>query len=495
MADFFRKNMTLVVFLGIALIAAAVLVVMDVDRYHKIADSIRKIEEGGKAIREINSLGEKAPEEFQDDPEKTYAENLEDFKKWNERRKNPRIVKENADLILQDAEELKTRTWQTQRIYGQAYDAALNLFFKAVKDAKTGDDNVGKALEEQLKELDFAKLNATFAALIKGREQTVVNLAQEQQAKLFDELRAAAFKAPRKLNDEEKKAFETQAVAIFDKGFENFVAEVQKQTCEPLTGEGLAAGKALFLQAVGLQRSFSDGMEFSAYCESYCRMLIKNKSIPAADQELSAHDVFVILRSVDKKEMVSPNPPKDNIPHIVRRFQIYEDLFARMKTAGIIELLSLKKEGNIYGERNGDYRTYSFRVAVRGTLPQIRKFVNSMHQAYKDNRVYSISNFTLDFNYTEAENAATATAGNAEINQSLKVMRDYLAVAQARERQQQEIKEGKANPNPAGVKPVDETDSPDYGAASLGVNNQIVASFDFDYIIYVGDAIPKDKAR
>ncbi len=497
MADFVRKNMMLVIFLGITAVAAVVLVIMDIDRYYNIGGSIEKIEADGQKIQDINDTGREAPGEFKDNPEWTEEKREEEFAKWNKNRRDTRIVSGNADLILQDAAELKQKTWETQRIYGHAYDHAFGKFLNVLKSAQ----------DEKVKEI-FADLNIRSAQkkledCVKGKPFT--RYSKDEQAKLFLDLRNEICKAPRSVKDaKEKAAAESEAAALFDKAFAEFAKEVQSMTVEDFQNTTLGnPAQSLFLQVLGIPRFFNDSAMYSAYVDKLAGELVEKQAIPGKTRKLADWQIRNILMGYQKdNQQVQPPPPQDNIPAYMTRIQIFENIFAQMKKAGLSDLDYLTPEGEVMGERIGnDYRAYSFKISVSGTLPEIRKFLNGLHQAYRENRVYRMNNLVLERldsiskDSSGRRTAAADAAKSGEITLSVSVIEKFIGIADRREKLEADKKAGKVVAGNDKQQLKDETEDPDYGAVSFGVNDQIAATFDFDYVIYTGDMITETKTK
>ncbi len=495
MADFIRKNMMLVIFLGITAVAAAVLVIMDLERYYKIGLSIEKIEADGDKITRINNTGRKAPGEFKENPEWTDEEREAAFEKWNKNRLDTRIVGGNATRILQDAADLEKKTWETQRVYGHAYDIAFNQFLQDAKNA-----SAGSAVKEAFAELDIPAVQKMLESCVKGKN--FARFSPEEQGRLFLELRNEICKAPCALkSDAEKNAFEKEAGTIFDNAFAGFAKSVQTTTSEDFSNITLGnPAQSLFLQVLGIPRFFNDSALYSAYVDKLASTLVDKQAFPMEDVKLLDWQVRNILAGLQRNNQeVQPPPHQDNIPYYMTRIQIYEDLFARMKKAGISDLITLLPEGETMGKREGsDYRIYSYKVAVNGSLPKIRKFMNSLHQAYKENRVYRISNFVLERkdSMTADNQGGVATVRSMEIVTSMRVIEKYIDIVDKREKLEAAKAAGKET-SLANDKFLvkNEEDDPDYGAVSLGAHDQIVARFDLDYVVYAGDMIGKTKTK
>ncbi|MBO5959862.1 MAG: L-serine ammonia-lyase, iron-sulfur-dependent, subunit alpha, partial [Lentisphaeria bacterium] len=118
----------------------------------------------------------------------------------------------------------------------------------------------------------------------------------------------------------------------------------------------------------------------------------------------------------------------DNIPYIVTRCQIYENLFTNMKNAGV-KYIALKRKGSDKPEpvkvegREVAFSAYPYEMVVRGTLPQIRDFANKLHQEYQNNRVYVVDSFVLSTDSGESAEA-DPTKRSVEVANSIRIIEE-----------------------------------------------------------------------
>ncbi|MBR3707482.1 MAG: hypothetical protein IKM17_00530, partial [Lentisphaeria bacterium] len=110
MSDFIKKNMPLVAVLGITVVVAAVLIVLVVMQYDMINEKMTNID---KINREIDSITSQT---------------------------NPRVVRENAKLINEDAVALQQKTKEQQRVFGCYLDPALQVFIDTLKKGAESEE-------------------------------------------------------------------------------------------------------------------------------------------------------------------------------------------------------------------------------------------------------------------------------------------------------------------------------------------------------------------
>lgn len=571
MPDFNRKKhiVLAIIFLATAIVLA-LLIGWDVYQFVRIQKSMSEIDACDKAIQDINDTGEEAPPEFKPDPNWNAEEKEAAFQKWDARRQNPRIVKKNAELIENDARELAGQTRKIQRVYGQVYDNAFETFLAnllipaasrplqtsaasapSVREAPDvspavsamGKDvaGVGKTatsspaapgkpvqsvsgvsspegLETErivIKEMEkwsFEGLRRKFRALIRQKARNgkpryrLKDVSVLDRENLFNTFRNELLKEPAGLPDDLAESYKKIAAEHFDYAFSLFRKDIQKMTVEDALDPKSEAARAAFLQALGLPRTMTR-TEFITYSASFREKILASESVPLISMDKSA-EIRSFMLFVGKKDP-DTIPPVDNIPQIIRRFQIFEDLFARIKAAGIIALLDIRQaEGcdDLLGRRsrNGDYHTYSYTVKLRGSLPQIRKFFNLLHQAYRDNRVYIVTSLSLK-TFSFAQKGMDASSDEVTVAQKMVSEAKHKSAQRLHQKTEKEAPatasplrpDSSASKPSAGekVKPSDETEDPNYGVTLLGNNDQLLVTFTFDYVIYVGDSIHKKTAH
>jgi len=84
----------------------------------------------------------------------------------------------------------------------------------------------------------------------------------------------------------------------------------------------------------------------------------------------------------------------EEIPVITTQWDIIGDIFKRLIDSDIKSVESINKR-SINGEQVGDYKVFNYTFEVVGTLPNIRKFVETLNKAYADNRVYVVRSVFL----------------------------------------------------------------------------------------------------
>lgn len=473
-SDFYKKNKTLVTFLILTLIAAVVLIIMCVSTCDHINTAIVEIKEKGARVEAINSKG-KAKD-----------------------RTNPKIVKGNAARIKKDASDLADKTRELQRVCGQGHDA----FFIA---AFCGED-----MPENMRSFG-AYLKAFATVTAKGEFKIadyIKSPSYSQLGKIFNAVRDEVAK-----NDEAK--------AQFDKAFAKFADALAKSTAENLkqfessaeSAQDLPA-KAVFLQVLGLPRTIHSD-NYLAYrnhlWDSFVRAYAADGSRAVSASELermmkNKRDGEDKDRGVMGQQSES-KPVQENIVHLCKLFQIYEQVLQKVKEVstestdkGDFMLLQCAPPKNIefgYKDLGNGYHAYQLEVTVRGTLADVRAFVNKLHLAYKQNHVFAMYNFSLKSYVPEKKGKQDVVADlNTEIFRHVFAYSTLLnnilvgeVTSEANAENAEGRQEGVVQEEAAAkkiLKPYSMKDDKHYGAMLLGFGHDkwVVANLTFDYIIF-----------
>lgn len=453
MSEFIKKNMTLVVVLGLTALIAVVLIALVVMHYSAINAKMTNID---SINDEINSITAET---------------------------NPRIVKENASRINADAAALEAKTKVQQRVFGFYLDPALNTFIETLqKEAVSAPfkESVAKISPESLRK----SLVKQVAAMDKNFK--VKNPSFDGLKKLYSNVKAEILAGA---TEEDVKAY--------DKAFAAFLAEAGKVTLENLNivKDDFAVKESIFLQALGLPRSFERALGvFTPYFSKYALDIAAKKKIPFAymDKDNNEKRIIEFFTShagiTDEEDDGDTESPlnkinNENIPYLMTRIQIYENLIQNLGTDGA-KLVSIYRRGDYAPEIQNGYATYSTQMKIYGTLPQIREFANKLHQEYQNNRVYLVTYLNLS-----VDDASLKDDSDSEHSKEVANALSYVKLLK-------EADALKANEGNEDVKQSQMNESiikDNWGAALIGVNDKLFAVFHINYIVFTGDQITNAK--
>ena len=345
------------------------------------------------------------------------VEELKD--KINELNKQTPIPnKKNYDRILADAGFISEKTKELNTVFGKPYLAAAHAFTKAL----------GVPYE------DFVK----------------------QWGEAYDNDK----NAPRDL-------FFSKFFAKYDKdkvesAIEAFYKQIEKESLEPLNQANVddsimeAFGFPRTIQPISCKTYMMDMQDnFLAYAaekKNGEKPLILGTGIPGNSVEKFTFDKF--------EGGALPRP--DEVAYIFKNLKLIEDLLFRLKKSGVKSLDAITKE-NLKGERKGDYLLLTYTITVTAPLNNIRKFMNSLLEAYKQNRIYVVRSVVL----TAKEDVSTVVKIEKAKKDGTSRYHRYNT--------QKEPEEDIQNSMP--------------GVPIMGNDDTVTAKIKFEYVIYVGDEL------
>ncbi len=333
-----KKNMLLFITLAVSLAASVALLFLVLQKYQKIKEYQRILQENRAKIDEAAKMPPPGP------------------------------VQENLDNIKKDTLVVQKKADEIHYLFGKPYRAAFQAFCEVL-----GENEF--AMYKRWRELFLkeSKMGSQpeqiFASFVKKYEPETLNAAKEAFWKVMDK--------------------ETLTVE-----------EDQKISVEPYN----VNSNDILLEAMGLQRRISPEV-----CKAYMLRMSSNLM-----KLLSANVGKGISITVPDRNIftVYENklPVPDHIPYIIRNYKMVEDLVYRMKGAGVTNLKSLAKTGTIEGYTERGYHYLPYKMTVSCPLGSLRDLVNSMKNAYKENRVYKIKYVSIEKVKDEAAPIAAAAA-------------------------------------------------------------------------------------
>lgn len=442
MSEFIKKNTALVVVLGATALAAIALIALVVTQYSDINGKMTNIDEINAQINQITA------------------------------QTNPRVVKKNAELINEEAVALEQKTKEQQRVFGCYLDKAVIVFIETLQKEAVTDD-----FKAAVNEMTITSLHDILAGKI-GENFNVQNPSVKAINDLFQDVEGAIL----------EKADEKD-MAAYNKAFEAFCAEASKNMLVNLTAKDdpYAARKAVFLQALGLPRSFEDGFVLAEYFSKYANNLIDAKKIPFANMDADNIESRIRIFFTEHDNFSGGEIALDerignsNIPFLMTRIQIYENLIINMVKSNV-KLCSLYRQGELApdSDENG-YDTYTTTVKVYGTLPEIREFANALHQEYQNNRLYTVTYLSISTDDPTGKKYDTSKHSK-EITNALSYVKlvDETTRKESQDGGEEDSKQAEKNKK---------TINDNWGAALIGVNDKVYAVFHINYIVFTGDQV------
>jgi len=523
MKQFILKNIVLTVFLALTLIGSIVLLIFCEGKRRTIAESMATIEENAQKIESINSA------------------------------RKPNSVAESETKIKADTETLNKKNVQIYRHFGKPYRPALLKLLKNIaspaelntdlpvdpslvakpKPVPEKDEDEAADEEEEVAEtkpatpepptdeekavfnpeknlvvLAFdedslrAKLAEIYAEVHQDSESSddtfvIPDTIQSERTQLFEKLFDAIIEAPEAVDPARAEDFRKAAAAKFAQAFAIFRDDVQALTLENVNDR---VAHELFLDALGLPRLMRQ-RDCKNYIDFLYEKYLASDIIPGLpkddmlEKEVLVQD-FIYGKNLNRQAL----PVPEMVIPIIRNFQIKEDLFRRMKDAGIGRLLSMTA-GAFYGttldsDAEGPILSFTYTLEMTASLDAIDRFINSLHGAYKTDRVYVIKDIKFSASYEELVNANSMVASHTDNPGATTVRRTTAAGQTATQPGAPSADSQTDQPADQQTVVVNETyeltdpHHPSYGQVLIGENrDEIKCTIVVNYLFYRADNI------
>ena len=242
-------------------------------------------------------------------------------------------------------------------------------------------------------------------------------------------------------------------------------------------------------------------LDCKSYLDSLYEKYLSSELIPGLSEDTYDRE-RIVQDFIYGKNANRQRPVADNVIPILRNFQIKEDLFRRMTEAGISQLQSMNTgAGALHGTTlegdDSDTPTlvYSYKLEMTASMDAIDAFINSLHSAYKTDRVYVIRSITLTSPYEDLVRANSIVADHRGDNSS-KPARTTVADPTLPPEAQQPVTIDPVTQQPVAIvysrSEYDLTDphNPDYGETLFGdIQNEIKCTIVVDYLFYRAENI------
>lgn len=511
-----KNNKTLIIVLSVTLVCACVMIFECFSVYGDVQEIMTKIEEEDAEIQRINGSHDPNPVKMSGKIIRANTEQLR-LRIRDIRRKIGNPYREPLKDFLRNLESsaflrsapLPPKEYVDSRgpaAAGKSRQAAKNASVeassgKAPVELHYTEDEIRSSFADLYNEYYSDRKNAD-AASSRDNERLV-----EEHNELFDKFRDKLIKPADSMefaNEEERKAYLAGARQTFEKAFYHFRLQIQKNTIEPIE---LQDAKFIFLDSLGLPRTMTS-FQCKVFVDEFTTHIKKDPSVIPGLAKLAKSSTGkgnegsiesrIPAFTFNHKNML---PPPGNVVHILRHYQILEDLFRRMREANIQYLTSVaspfseKPTGDLTGdafrEMGADYKKFSYEVTLVSTGGEIRDFVNQLHHAFEQNLVYDIQEISF-LKTPQLDEVKSATGkidalrkssdkGSGEYNPESKTEAEGTAPA-----------EGSAAAAKSRIADDIYTD-PEYGTVLVGQNELVQAVIKFNYILYVGEMLGKKK--
>jgi len=346
-------------------------------------------------------------------------------KKINElNEQSPAPVKKNLEHITNDHKMITKKVKEILPVFGIPYKEALERFAQALdKDVDEMRDEWKKIYRSEIK---------------KGSNRSIIFVTY---LSTFDSVKMA------------------QALEIFKSTVHDNSLEVINET--NING--------CIMEALGLPRKME-----AMSCKQHIRDMqteivrymktLKNPDDPK-EVPFSFKNATVEKLSFEKYDNAMPRP--DEVAFIFKHWRMIEDLCIRLKTSNITYLELIKRDNLLKGTAVAkNYLVFKYTLNLKGSQNSVRAFLNSLLDAYKDNKIYIVRSISLTSN-DEARSIVSRGEPDRKAANARRGIRH-------RNDPEENIKEKKEKVVSVNI---------------LGVSNSVTAVISFDYVIFIGSEI------
>ena len=322
---------------------------------------------------------------------------------------------------------------------------------------------------------------------------------QAERAQLFSRLFDEMIEAPEAVDPARAEDFRKEAAAKFAQAFALFREDVQALTYEDVTDR---VAKELFLDALGLPRLMRQ-RDCKNYIDFLYQKYLASDMIPGLSPDEAVFDRESIVQDLIYGKNLNRQalPVPEMVIPIIRNFQIKEDLFRRMKETGVKKLNSMNA-GVFYGspldsnDTESPVLVFTYTIDMTSTLESIDAFINSLHAAYKSDRVYVIRDIKLTAPHDDLVMANYLVAGHIDGTNGVRNANSKEGDEDKDKEEEDDDNKPKTDPATALITAaysqfeLTDPQHPDYGKVLLGeTRDEINCTLVVNYLFYRADNI------
>ena len=407
---------------------------------------------------------------------------LENFKKSKDK-----PVDTNAEAFDEDKKNLEVKVKKIRRYFGAPYRKFL---LKFAEECGIDEDTLLAEFKKHFDEYRVKTSNDSESGLADILNRPPHTLSDSIFFKFMDAYREKlaliltkkAAEAGKKENGSEEKTIEKADAKDLQKintAYRHFFENILK---EPLfTVEDLVPSdpqirrrteEDIFACALGLPRT-KPQLFSQSYLGDMQRAFVSKQLFPGIKD-------LETIRNFTYKDYVTQTPTYQAIPEIMLAMPVFEDVARRLRSVENLTLVEMSKNMPAPIEGNDKYLGYRFKLKINCTMKGLRDFVNKLHEAHKDNRVYVVRWVSVTGNSEGelAELKKILESGNTENTTQLNTnrRRNY------RNRSRTAVNQGE-------LAPYLDSLNEKYASRVVGKQEEITAEVDFDYCIYVGERV------
>ena len=292
----------------------------------------------------------------------------------------------NIEMIKDDIDIVQAKIFQLENVFGNIYAKPLSAFIQQFKQHDT------QALKDKLVTLEKENIPANKKIINKINKQLEnLTVGNDTDFEIYFLKKWKTYIENKRKQKEQISLkellngfIESQKydAKTFQSAKNVFMTEMQKQTLEPLS---IKIIDDYILNALGVPLYFS-------------RVKVKTMVVTVQDEInklLAANNVTIIGNQLIFFSEITTVPTDEQIPYIINYCRFLEDFYKRLAKAKIDSVISYNKINGLKGTEDSNFLIFSYQINVVASQESLRTFLNSLQEAYKDNRIYVVKSLIL----------------------------------------------------------------------------------------------------
>lgn len=291
----------------------------------------------------------------------------------------------NIEMIKDDINTVKSKTFQLENVFGNIYAKPLSAFIQYFKQYDIQE------LKDKLKTLEKENIPTNKKVIKEINKQLTTLTAGNTDFEIYFLKKWKSYIENKKKGKEQILLneilngfieFQKYETKTFQDAKNAFMAEMQKQTLEPLDVEII---NDYILNALGIPMYFSR---------------VKGKTMVFTVQDeinklLTANNVAIAGNQLVFFSEITTVPSDEQIPYLINYCRFLEDFYKRLAKAKIESIESYNKINGIKGIEDNNFLVFRYQIGIAASQESLRNFLNSLQEAYKDNRIYAVKSLAL----------------------------------------------------------------------------------------------------
>lgn len=326
---------------------------------------------------------------------------------------SPVPTRENAELLKYDISLLQKRLFEFKNVFGNIYAKPLLAYTSSLKNSEI------LKLENEIRDL---KLNGNNPEALELKEKRLVQLQSISNLDFELEFIQNWNTYIANMKNSKNDSFSVDDLLINfrkQKGYElsecqsalaSFISEFKKNNRDHIS---LEMENEYLLSALGIPLSLN-----KIKCKAFITDIEKE-----INNKFNENGIKIAGGKIIFFEEIPTLPEDGQISRIVDYTRFLDDFYYRLSNSKISVLNSYKKLNGIMGQDTRGFVTFKYQIEIVGTLASIRTFLNSLQNAYSDDKVYVIKSLSMsDQNKQAVQTLIDSDNESSKIERKIRIL-------------------------------------------------------------------------